>query len=52
MRWRQQAFDNLAIFEVGFDDFINVVLVNIGVPDGFGVNHRNRPASAACSKNV
>ena len=47
VRRRQQSFNHLAIFKVRFDDFIDVLRVDIAVPDRFGVNHDNRSSGAA-----
>src|SRR5688572_15618639 len=47
VRGCQQAFDHLPILEVRFDDLVDVVLVDIGVPDRFGVDHDHGPRGAA-----
>ena len=43
----EQALHDLSSFEVGLDDFINVVTVYKGVPDRFRVNNRHRASGAA-----
>ena len=44
---QQQTLDDLAVFEVGVDNFVNVGVVDEAVPDGFGVDHGDRAAGAA-----
>src|SRR6188508_527533 len=43
----QQALHDLAVLQVRIDDLVDVVLVDVGVPDGLGIDHRHRPAGAA-----
>jgi len=33
-----QAFDNFSVFQVGLDNFINIFLIDVGVPDFFRVD--------------
>jgi len=35
------------VLQVRVDDLVNVVAVDVGVPDLFGIDHRHRPAGAA-----
>jgi len=44
---QNQPFDHFAVFQVRFDNVFNVVVVDKTVPNAFGVNHRDRAASAA-----
>ena len=46
-RRQQQALDDLALLQVRIDDLVDVVLVDIGVPGGVGIDHRDRAAGAA-----
>jgi hypothetical protein len=39
-----KALDHLTIFQVRFDDLINVCVVNVRVPNPLGINHRHRAA--------
>lgn len=44
---KYQAVHHLAILEVGLHDFIDVAVVDKGVPGTLGINHRNRAACTA-----
>ena len=44
---QNQPFDHFAVFQVRFDNVLNVVVVDKTVPNAFGVNHRDRAAGAA-----
>ena len=44
---KYQAVHHLAILEVGVHDFIDVAVVDKGVPGTLGINHRNRAACTA-----
>jgi hypothetical protein len=37
-----KTLHNLAIFDVAIDNFIDIFLINIGVPDTFRINYTNR----------
>ena len=43
----QQPLNHLAQLEVRFNNFVDIVLINIGVPDRFGIDHSHRPRGAA-----
>src|SRR4029079_3368469 len=47
VRRRQQALHHLAVLHVLLDDLVDVVLVDVRVPDAFRVHHGNRAALAA-----
>ena len=47
MRRDQQALDDLAILQVRLHDFINVVVIDIAVPDRIGIHHTHGACSAA-----
>src|SRR5207245_7462078 len=47
VRRELQALHRLALLQVRIDDLVDVVLVDVGVPDGVGVDHRHRTAGAA-----
>ena len=47
MRRNQQALDDTPVLEMGFDNFIDIVRVNEGVPGRLRVDHRDRPGGAA-----
>src|SRR5690606_3067930 len=40
-------FDGLAVLEMGFDDFVDVFLVDEGVPDSFRIHDHDRALVAA-----
>ena len=42
-----QAFHHPAVDQVFVDDFVNIGLVHIGVPDRFRVDHQHRAFAAA-----
>jgi hypothetical protein len=44
---QNQPLDHFAVFQVRFDDVLNVVVVDKAVPHALGVNHRDGAASAA-----
>jgi hypothetical protein len=44
---QHQALDPLAALEVLLDDFLDVVLVLVGVPDRVGIDHHGRTQLAA-----
>ncbi|MNV79887.1 hypothetical protein D3C71_1734580 [compost metagenome] len=46
-RRREQALDNLTIFQVRLDDFIDVFVIDEGVPGAFGIDHSHRAGGAA-----
>ena len=46
-RRRNQSLHNLAVFEMRLDDFVDVGIVDVGVPGAFGVDHRYRAGGAA-----
>jgi hypothetical protein len=41
---QSQTLDHFAVLQMRFDDFINVVIVDIGVPNRLGIHHQHRPA--------
>src|SRR5687768_10098201 len=43
---QQQALDHAPLLQVRVDDLVDIVLVDIGVPDGLGVHHGDRAAGA------
>jgi hypothetical protein len=43
---KQQALHHLTVFQVGFDDFVDVLQVDVAVPHAFGLHHGHRPRSA------
>jgi hypothetical protein len=45
--WQAQPLDHLAVFQMRFDDIVNVVVVHKAVPHTLGVHHRHRAARAA-----
>src|SRR3569832_645438 len=47
MRRRKQAFDDAAVLQVRLDDLVDVLLVDIGVPDGLGFVVAHRATRAA-----
>ena len=47
MRRGQQTFDHTPVAQVRLDDFIDVCLVDKGVPDRLGIDHGDRAGSAA-----
>src|SRR5471032_1542257 len=42
-----ETVDNLALHQVGIDDFIDVAGVDVGVPGAFGIDHQHRAFFAA-----
>ena len=46
MRRCQQSLHHLAIFQVRFDDFVNILGIHIGVPNRFRVDHGDRTGAA------
>jgi hypothetical protein len=42
-----QALDNAPLFQMDIEDFVDVGLIDIGVPDTFRVDHQHRPLVAA-----
>jgi hypothetical protein len=46
MRRRDQALDHLALFQMAFNNFIDVVVVNKTVPSPLRVDHCNRATRA------
>jgi hypothetical protein len=42
-----QALNHFAVLQMGFDDLVNVVLIHIGVPNRFWINHHDWTACAA-----
>src|SRR5688572_1683285 len=42
-----QALHDAAVLEMLADDLVDVVLIDVGVPDSVGVDHGNRPLLAA-----
>src|SRR5262245_58904702 len=42
-----QALDDAAVLKMLADDLVDVVLVDVGVPDGVGIDHNTRPFLAA-----
>ena len=52
MRMRRMVSDTQtlydpAVFQVLLDDLVDILLVNVGVPDIFGVDHNHRPLVAS-----
>jgi hypothetical protein len=44
---QNEPFDDLAVFQVRFNDLFNVVVIDKAVPHALWVNHRHGAASAA-----
>jgi hypothetical protein len=47
VRWREQALNNLTIFQMALHNFVNVGRVDKAVPSAFRVDHGNGSASAS-----
>ena len=45
MRRRQQALDHLTILKVRLNNFVNVMLINVAVPNRLRVHHQHRTRS-------
>jgi hypothetical protein len=41
---QSQTLDHFAVLQMRFDDFIDVVIVDIGVPNRLGIHHQHRAA--------
>lgn len=44
---KPQPFHDFAVDQVRVDDFVDVMFVNVGVPDSFGIDHQHRSEFAA-----
>ena len=47
MAGQHQALNHLSVLQVRIDNFVNVMLVNVGVPNRIRVNHSHGPTGAS-----